>query len=362
MLAGGAAAALGGVELFRFRRGTDKLLGIVPFEGEGRSPLDTLLGDELDGRQFTDLSHLDRDRLITPTSLFYVRTRASHLLETSKSWSIRMGAGRIAIEQLRAQAKPQGTHLMECAGNTRATSFGMISVAAWDGVPLAGMLDRMRFDKRARILVSGFDKYSAKPVTPSVPGASWIFSRRDIDDSGAFLATAMNGQPLTPDHGEPVRLVIPGWYGCACIKWVNEIAPVDDAANPTSQMQEYAARTNQRGLPALARDYQPAVIDPAAMPVRIEKWLVNGKVQYKVIGIVWGGPQLASDLLIRSGPEEPYVPVSGVLPVRSSWGLWTYSWTPVHSGTYRIRLRLADASVRTRRLDEGFYVRQVRVM
>jgi DMSO/TMAO reductase YedYZ molybdopterin-dependent catalytic subunit len=339
------------------------------FEGEGRSPLDTLLGDELDGRRFTDLSHVDRDNPATHTDLFYVRTRASHLLDASRPWSIQVaslaGAARVTrftMDELRAQAEPQGLHLMECAGNTRAAHFGMISVASWDGVPLSRLLDRMRFGAGAGILVSGFDKYAAKPLTPSVPGASWIFSRRDLEDSRAFLATRMNGEPLTPDHGAPVRLVVPGWYGCACIKWVNRIGPVDEAAEPTSQMQEYAARTHQRGTPARASDYQPATIDPAAMPVRIEKWLVDGRVKYKVIGIVWGGTQLADKLLIRFGPEEPYVPVSRVQPVADSpWGFWTHVWTPRQPGVYRIRLRLADPSIRTRRLDAGFYVRDVQV-
>ena len=375
ILAGGAlAVTVGGVELLRFRGAAadehpfqgGKLVGDLLFEGEGRSPLDTLLGDELDGRRFTDLSHLDRNNLVTPTDLFYVRTRASHLLDAGRPWSIQVassaGATRIAMDELRAQAEPQGLHLMECAGNTRTAHFGLISVASWDGVPLSRLLDKMRFGAGPRILVSGFDKYAAKPLTPSVPGASWIFSRHDIEDSRAFLATRMNGEPLTPDHGAPVRLVVPGWYGCACIKWVNRIGPVDESAEPTSQMQEYAARTHQRGMPARASEYQPATIDPAAMPVRIEKWLVDGRVKYKVIGIVWGGTHLADNLLIRFGPEEPYVPVSRVQPVAGSpWGFWTHVWTPRQPGVYRIRLRLADPSIRTRRLDTGFYVREVQV-
>jgi DMSO/TMAO reductase YedYZ molybdopterin-dependent catalytic subunit len=379
-LAGGAlAATVGGVELLRFRRTAadedpfqgGKLVGNLMFEDEGRAPLDTLLGDELDGRRFTDLGRLDGDNLETPTDLFYVRTRASHLLDASRPWSIqvaspagdtRVTVRRVSISELRSQAEPQGLHLLECAGNTRTAHFGLISVAAWDGVPLSGWLDRMRFDKDAGILVSGFDQYAAKPLTPSVPGASWIFSRHDIEDSGAFLATSMNGEPLTPDHGAPVRLVVPGWYGCACIKWVNMIGPVDEAAEPTSQMQEYAARTHQRGLPARASEYQPATIDPAAMPVRIEKWLVAGKVKFKVIGIVWGGLQPADNLQIRFRPEEPYVPVSRVQPAANSpWGLWTHVWAPRQPGVYRIRLRLADPSIRTRRLDTGFYVRQVEI-
>lgn len=350
--------AVGGVGCSR--RGA-KQIGLVPFEGEGEAPLDTLLGDELDGRQFTDLTQLDRSHLVTPTAQFYVRTRASHLLNTSKPWSIRVGAQQIPLNQLRAQAGAQGIHLMECAGNNRAARFGLISVAQWTGVPLASILDRAEIDKRARILVSGFDDYSAKPRTPSVPGASWIFSRQEIDACRAFLAIAMNGEPLTADHGAPVRLILPGWYGCACIKWVNEIRPVGDDAEATSQMQEYAARTHQKGMPPRASEYQPATIDPAAMPVRVEKWLVGRKVEYKLVGIVWGGPQPATDLLIRFGPDEPYLPVDHLEPAHSSWGLWTQSWKPERPGTYRIRLRLADPSVRTRRLDEGFYVRQVRI-
>ena len=374
ILAGGAlGAAAAGVELFQFSRAAaedpllgGKLVGALAFGDEGRAPLDTLLGDELDGRQYMDLSHLDPDQMVTPTGLFYVRTRASHLLHAGRPWSIRLtsGAGtkRITINELNAQAEPQGSHLMECAGNTRAVHFGMISVASWEGVPLARLLDQMRFDRGARILVSGFDEYAAKSVTPSVPGASWIFSRSDIENSRAFLATGMNGQPLTGDHGAPVRLVLPGWYGCACIKWVNQIEPADDTAAATSQMQEYAARTHQHGMPARASEYQPATIDPAAMPVRIEKWLVRGRFRYKVVGIVWGGSRPADNLQIRFRPEEPYVAVAAAQPaVDAPWALWTHIWMPRQPGIYRIRLRLADPSIRTRRLDTGFYVRQVRI-
>jgi DMSO/TMAO reductase YedYZ molybdopterin-dependent catalytic subunit len=375
MLAGGAlVAGIGGAEWFHTRRGAadsnslqgGKFAGTLEFEDEGRAPLDTLLGDELDGRLYADLSHLTPDRLVMSTEEFYVRTRASHLLDTKRPWSIHVttaaGERRVTMAELEAQSQPQGLHLMECAGNTRAVRFGMISVAGWAGVPLVRFLDAMRFDPRVRILVSGFDEYAAKPVTPSVPGASWVFSRQDLEESGAFLAIRMNGQPLTRDHGAPVRLVLPGWYGCAGIKWVNEIVPVEEQAEATSQMREYAARTHQHGLPDRAIDYQPAIIDPAAMPIRIEKWMVQGTIRYNVIGIVWGGKTLATDLLIRFGPEEPYVPVTRVNAVpQNPWALWSHIWIPKYPGIYRIRLRLNDSEVRTRRLDTGFYTRQVRI-
>jgi DMSO/TMAO reductase YedYZ molybdopterin-dependent catalytic subunit len=96
----------------------------------------------------------------------------------------------------------------------------------------------------------------------------------------------MNGKPLTKDHGAPVRLIVPGWYGCACIKWVNEITLVDDGAAATSQMQEFAGRTQQMGVPKLVRDYQPARIEQVAMPTRIEKWMIDERIVYRVTGIL----------------------------------------------------------------------------
>jgi hypothetical protein len=202
-----------------------------------------------------------------------------------------------------------------------------------------------------------------QPSRTSVPGASWIFSRDDLERAGAFLATHMNGAPLPRDHGFPVRLIVPGWYGCACIKWVDEIAFVPDTAEATTQMREYAARTHQRGQPALARDFAPATIDVAAMPVRVEKWAVDGRLEYRVVGIMWGGDKPTNALQIRFRPDEPFVPVTDCpLPETTrTWTLWSHAWRPAARRTYQIVLRVDDPSIRTRRLDLFFYVREVRI-
>ena len=108
-----------------------------------------------------------------------------------------------------------------------------------------------------------------KSVT-SIPGADWIFTLEELKATKAFLATGMNGRPLTRDHGAPVRLVAPNRYACTCIKWVNAFTFIDEDAEATSQMQEFAARTHQQGVPKLAKDYRPAAIDQAAGPTIIE--------------------------------------------------------------------------------------------
>lgn len=345
-----------------------KLLGLVDFVRESRVPLDTLSGAGLDGRLYADLSAATPEDPITPSEKFYVRTRASELLDDREPWFIRLGGlvsspRNLTLAEMNSLAKPMGVHLMECAGNMRATRFALLSAAEWAGAPVLDVVDRAAgAPGSSRVLISGFDRYPVGSTT-SIPGASWIFTRAELESSNASLVTQMNGKPLARDHGAPVRLIVPGWYGCACIKWVNEITLVKETAEATSQMQEFATRTHQNGVPKLAKDYSPATIDQAAMPIRIEKWIVDGKIKYRVVGLLWGGSRRVQALQIRFNPEEEYVPVSRFQHATNDpWSFWAHAWTPKQRGTYLIRLRIPDPTVRARRLDAGHYVRSVEII
>jgi DMSO/TMAO reductase YedYZ molybdopterin-dependent catalytic subunit len=343
------------------------MVGVVEFSEEAPVPMGEAFGAELDGRLYTDLSKLTAENSIIPVEQFYIRTRASKLLENTKPWEIQLGGlveqpFAIPIPDLKKMSSPMGLHLMECAGNTRNAHFGMISVASWRGATLADIFERAKAKPDAkRVLISGFDTYTAKSAS-SVPGASWVFTVEELKNAGAFLATEMNGTPLTRDHGAPVRLVVPGWYGCTCIKWVDEITFTDDAAAATSQMQEYAARTMQNGVPPVAREYKPATIEQAAMPIRIEKWAADEKIRYRVVGILWGGSVPVKKPQIRFNPEEEYVDVSDFQQTANDpWSFWTHAWAPKQPGTYMIRLRVTDHSVPARRLEAGYYMRTVEI-
>jgi DMSO/TMAO reductase YedYZ molybdopterin-dependent catalytic subunit len=343
-----------------------KMVGVADFGGEAPVPMGEAFGAELDGRLYTDLSKLAAESPVTPIEQFYIRTRASNLLDSRKPWLVHVGGEvakpcDLAIEDLRQMARDRGVHLMECAGNVSSLHFGMISAASWTGAALADIFERAKAKPDARrVLISGFDTYTTKSVS-SVPGASWVFTAEELQKAGAFFATEMNGSPLTRDHGAPVRLVVPGWYGCASIKWVNEITFTNDSVAATSQMQEYAARTMQSGVPQMAREYKPATIEQAAMPIRIEKWARNEKISYRVVGIVWGGSVPVKKLQIRFNPEEEYVDVDGFQQTANDpWSFWTHAWAP-KPGTYMIRLRVADPGVPARRLEAGYYMRTVEI-
>jgi len=381
--------------LFR-QAASARFVADVPLGGVGGSaapPFGRLLGEGLDARLFTDLSQLGdpqsavgdpqsirnpQSALRTSTELFFVRTAAPATLPAASSWAIRVGGlvdspVAVNLRDLESRIAPPVRVLLECSGNADQTNYGLMSAADWGGVPLAAVLDRVRPSSGAsRILVSGVDDDSRAWRT-SVAGASWIFTRDELQR--AILAVRMNGAPLPRDHGFPVRLIVPGWYGCACIKWVDRIELVPDAAAATSQMREFAARTHQdaallarfdslAGSDSLrARDFIPAVIDTAAMPIRVEKWIANGRPEYRITGIIWGGSKPTNALSIRFKSGGSWTRVDDC-PLPASvltWSLWSHTWRPTEPGRYQIVLRVDDPAIRTRRLDIFFYVREIQI-
>jgi DMSO/TMAO reductase YedYZ molybdopterin-dependent catalytic subunit len=344
-----------------------KYLGMIEFVGEAPIPMDTAMGAGLDGRLYTDLSVIGPDHPTIPNEKFYVRTRASGFLEDGKPGQIKVTGfvkqpSQISLADIRKMSRSVGLHLLECSGNVRDAHFGMLSVADWAGTPATEILDSAGLQKSAsHVLISGFDRYP-ETSSSSEPGASWIFSVDELKTTKAFFATAMNGSPLPRDHGAPIRLVVPGWYGCTCIKWIDEIQLLGDDAPTTSQMREFAGRTMQQGVPERVKDYRAPMIEQAAMPVRVEKWMVDHKIKYRVYGIAWGGDRPLSGLEIRFNPEEDYVTVDDFRHTTNDpWTFWSHAWTPTKPGIYFIRLRLRNSGIRSRRLDAGYYTRSVEV-
>lgn len=347
-----------------------RLLGTLELDPDGaasRPPFGVLVGTGLDARLFTNLSSLTPETLITTNDRFFIRTASPDAVAAAQPWAIDLG-GRVrnsralALDALKDLVRPAGVHVLECSGNADRASFGMLSAALWDGIPVTAILDRVTasLGGPTRVLISGVDDLT-RPSATSVPGASWIFQREDLERTGAFLATAMNGVSLPHHHGFPVRLIVPGWYGCTCIKWVNRIDLVADESPATSQMIEFASRTHQDAHATLARDFTPAVVDLAAMPIRVEKWQVDGRLVYQVVGVMWGGSKPTQALQIRFRSSEAFVPVSDC-PLRATtttWSLWSHLWRPQEPRRYQIVLRVNDPAIRTRRLDLFFYTREV---
>ena len=256
-----------------------RLVGTLPLSRPGGvvQPYGVKIGGRgLDARLNTDLSKLEPDRLITPTDQIYLRTECPPAVATHQGpWTITTSGllakpSIVRLDDVIRRARPMGAHLLECSGNNNPANFGLMSVAEWDGVPLLDLVDTLRPSPQATaVMVIGVDP--DQPSATSIPGASWVFALSTLDSVGAFLAVRVNGEPIPFDHGKPVRLVVPEWYGCSWIKWVVEIRLVDASEPATSQMREFAGRTHQTAVHDLAAAYAPAAIQTAATAIRVEK-------------------------------------------------------------------------------------------
>ena len=323
-------------------------------------------GRGLDARLVTDLSILEPDRVITSNSLAFIRTEIPPAAASRKPWTITtsgiIAAQRtLSLDDLTRLARNMGPHLFECSGNNNPANFGLMSVCEWDGVLLSDVIRRAGPTATAA-LVGGMD-HDGQRSADSIGGASWVFPLASLDRLGAFLAVRMNGEALPPDHGAPVRLVVPGWYACTWIKWVNEIRLTATDEPATTQMKEFAGRTHQTGRPDFARDYTPADIQTAAAPVRVEKRRDQNGIYYRIVGIIWGGEKPVDRLAIRFRRDGAWTafPVCPAPATTKTWSLWEHRWTPAAAGVYDISLAVPDRSIPQRRLDIGYYMRQVRI-
>lgn len=349
-----------------------ELLGTLPLFRDRSQPQEFGVkygGVGLDARLVTDLSILEPNKLITPNELAYIRTEMpAAAREHQGPWTLET-SGYLAepkilkLDDLTPLSKKMGPQLFECSGNANPANFGLMSVAEWEGIPLTEVVARLKPTKEATgVLVSGYD-HIGQNSQRSIVGASWVYPLASLDTLGAFLAIKMNGVGVPDDHGKPVRLVVPGWYGCTWIKWVNEIRLVGPEEQATTQMVEFATRTHQVEPHKFARDYTPADIQTAATPVRVEKRKTPSGIDYRIVGIVWGGTKPVDRLQIRFGKDDAFKPFS-ICPApktHTMWSLWEYRWKPVAPGTYDIALEVADQSVPQRRLKTGYYVRQVKI-
>jgi DMSO/TMAO reductase YedYZ molybdopterin-dependent catalytic subunit len=349
-----------------------ELLGTLPLFRDRSQPQPfgvKISGSGLDARRITDLSILEPDKLITPNGFAYIRTEMPAAAANHQGpWTLDANGllaqpQMLKLDDLTPLSKKMGPHLFECSGNGNPSNFGLMSVAEWEGIPLAEVVARLKPTKDATaVLVSGFD-HIGQVSQRSIVGASWVFPLADLEKLGAFLAIRMNGAPVPDDHGRPVRLSVPGWYGCTWIKWVNEIRLVGPDEPATTQMVEFANRTHQSAPHKFARDYTPADIQTAATPVRIEKRKTPSGLEYRIVGIVWGGTRPVDRLAIRFGKDQAFTPFA-ICPAPKThvmWHLWEYRWRPAAPGTYDIALEVPDPSVPQRRLKSGYYMRQVKI-
>ena len=300
--------------------------------------------------QFFTVRHYNLPQLTPDTYVLKVNGLVSH--EQS-----------LSLADLKGQPRREVDFTLECSGNGGLPFFvSGIGNARWAGASLAAVLRRaLPKHDGIEVVFWGADEGSVTIRDNSgiqqggVTGTTTPDSTNGLDlsiteqfarsmsladamDPDNILCYEMNGAPLPALHGFPVRLIAPGWYGVANVKWLTRIELRDS---------RYAGRF-------MARDYvtiREEVVDKKTVwtfttvgharlksaPARVVR---NGAL-HTVQGAAWGGEIDRVDVQIDDGPWQR----AKIRRMRtqgdkaSSWSFWTFDWGQPPAGTYSIRSR-----------------------
>ncbi len=284
---------------------------------------------------------------LTPTQLFYVRNHFDVPTINLDDWRLTIDGAveqqlELSMEDLRRFTEVRITTAIECAGNGRAQmvplpagtpwGYGAIGTAEFTGTPLSLVLRSAGLRQRAvEILFAGADRGEVEP------GRNESFARslpvEVAQQSNAVLAWAMNRQPLTGEHGFPLRLVVPGWYGVASVKWLTKITALEKPFAGYFQREKYVyvgERGTLDGTPVTLMRVRSLITQP------LDGQEVNlGAVELR--GNAWSGYGSITrvEVSVNGGHfwEEARLP----LP-------WRFPWKPRAPGRYTLMSRATDSA------------------
>jgi DMSO/TMAO reductase YedYZ molybdopterin-dependent catalytic subunit len=297
---------------------------------------------------------------VTPTRLFFVRNHFDVPQLDAAGWRLSVSgcvARPLTLSYDELNDMPQRTLLatIECAGNGRSFltprvagvpwGAGAVAHAEWSGVPLRDVLELAGVnDDAVEIVCQGADR-GTEPDHPQVmPFARGLTLEKALHRD-TLLALRMNGEPLTPDHGYPVRLLVPGWYGVASVKWLSRVEAVREPFAGYFQTTKYTIQRRQGGKTA------PVTIQGMAIKseiVRPSTGATLGLGRQRLFGLAWAGEEAVSRVEVSVdggtswsiaellGPFAPY-----------SWTVWEFLWHVREAGSYRLLSRAMSASGRT---------------
>ena len=296
---------------------------------------------------------------VTPNRLFFVRNHFDAPTLDAATWRLKVDglAGReveldlAAIEQFPVRSV---FATMECAGNGRsfleqATNgvqwgAGAIGHAEWTGVPLRLILEMARPRSAAReVVFTGADRGS-EPDHPETMHFARSLPLETAWGEDILLATQMNGEPLTPAHGYPLRLIVPGWYGVASVKWLTQIHLTDEEFNGYYQSAKYTVRKRT------ARGMQVEIVGEMQPKSEIIQPADHGRVGIglnRIFGVAWAGPDAVAAVEVSTDDGRNWTQANLIgMTARYSWTMWEYSWRPSQTGRVRILSRAISASGR----------------
>jgi DMSO/TMAO reductase YedYZ molybdopterin-dependent catalytic subunit len=239
----------------------------------------------------------------TPIGLHYVLVHFDIPRVDPEGWRLALAGlferpASFSLAELRRMGSRTVRATLECAGNGRGQVSPRypsvpwleegVSTADWTGVPLAEVLRAAGLKPTAReIVFRGADRGIDRDVEHD-------FARSLVPEEAlredVLLAWAMNGQALPPQHGAPLRLLVPGWYGMASVKWLARIEAIDHAFDGVQQALSYHFRSaaGEKGVPC-TRMRVNSLMAPPGIPDFYTRHRVVARGEVEILGRAWSG-------------------------------------------------------------------------
>ena len=296
---------------------------------------------------------------ITPAGLHYLLIHYDIPFVDAGAWALDVEGAvaqpqRLTLDDLRAREAVEVAVTMECAGNGRALFDphvvsqpwlrDAVGTARWRGISLRSVLEEARVeDSAVEIVFTGLDRGIEGDVAQEY--ARSLPLEEAMRDE-VVLAYEMNSAPLLPQHGYPLRLVVPGWYGMTNVKWLSRVTVLAEPFAGYQQSRAYRMRAHEDDDgEAVQRMVPRSLLVPPGIPEFLTRartlragicvlegraWSGQAPIEHVEIsvdgGATWEPAQLAADDLGRW-----------------AWRGWTYEWE-ARSGAHRVGSRARDAA------------------
>lgn len=267
---------------------------------------------------------------------------------------------KLTLEEIRARPKVTMPVMMECGGNGRAHLSPRpvsapwhdeaVGCAEWTGTSLYPILEEAGLrDDAVEILFSGYDRGIDQGVEHDYERSLKV---GDALREEVFLAYEMNGMPLPPQHGFPLRLVVPDWYSMASVKWLKEIRAIEVPFEGVQQVLTYNYRLSEEdpGIP-VSRKRPHALMIPPGIPDFLSRKRHVEAGSITIEGRAWSGfgPIERVEFSADGGRTWRGADLGDTLG-RHGWTSWSSEWD-ARPGEYELCVRATDASGKTQPLD-----------
>jgi DMSO/TMAO reductase YedYZ molybdopterin-dependent catalytic subunit len=249
----------------------------------------------------------------------------------------------LTLDQLKSLPRREVTFTLECAGNHGLPGFSAaIGTARWTGTPLAPLLQEASLqDEGIEVVFFGSDagEETVREI-PMMQNFARSMSPEDAMDPNILLCYEMNGQPLPRAKGYPVRLIAPGWYGIANVKWLKRIEVRDTRFMGRFMARDYVTiREEQRDGQTIWTENSVGKTLLKSVPARVTR---DGN-NYQITGAAWGGPVKNVEVRIDNGPWAAATIDKG-MDSEFAWKTWHLNWDNAAPGEHAITSRAIDKS------------------